>query len=82
MKTVNPTELVVYGTALAAGDFLPEAPATQTFVTVCEFKLTATFEGVTETYGGLTRRERAGPLLLRPHQQQLDADRGDGSAGG
>ncbi len=54
VKTVNPTELVVYGTALAAADFLPEAPATKTFVTVCEFKLTATFEGVTETYSGLT----------------------------
>jgi phage tail sheath protein FI len=54
VKAVGTDEIVVYGDALAAADFAVEAPATKTFVTVCEFRLTASFEGVTETFAGLT----------------------------
>jgi uncharacterized protein len=66
VKAVNPTELVVYGTALAAADFLPEllAPNNKTYVTVCEFRVTASFEGVTESFGGLTLENVPGRYFL------------------
>ena len=56
VKAVLPDQLVLFGTALAAGAFTPElvAPNDTTSVTVAEFKLTASFEGVTETFDGLT----------------------------
>ena len=56
VKAVLADQIIVYGTALAAAAFTPElvAPNDKTYVTVCEFGITATFEGVTETFSGLT----------------------------
>jgi hypothetical protein len=66
VKTVLPTELVVFGTALVAADFAPElvAPNNKTFVTVCEFSVTASFEGVTEKFDGLTLENIPGRHFL------------------
>ncbi|MBI5877218.1 MAG: phage tail sheath subtilisin-like domain-containing protein [Chloroflexi bacterium] len=42
------------GAALNAAAIAPQAPATTTVLSVCEFKLSATYGGVTEQFGGLT----------------------------
>ncbi len=65
VKTVLPGELVVFGTALAAAAFAPEGGVgSKTYVTVCEFRITATFEGVTETFAGLTLENVPGRYFL------------------
>jgi phage tail sheath protein FI len=46
--------LILKAPALTDTQVKHDAGGTVTVLTVCEFRLTATFEGVTETYGGLT----------------------------
>jgi phage tail sheath protein FI len=46
--------IVVFGDALINNDFLPQIVGVPTVVTVAEFRLSASFDGVTETYAGLT----------------------------
>src|SRR5947207_4559064 len=55
-KVVSVSGLVVTldGPAMAAADVAPQAPATVTYLSITEFRLTASYQGQTEQYSGLT----------------------------
>jgi phage tail sheath protein FI len=51
---VNGLVLTLAGPAMAAPDFAPQAPATNTYLFTAEFRLVASYKGQTEQYSGLT----------------------------
>ncbi len=51
---VNGNILTLSGAAMNAASITAVAPATETVVTVCEFAMTVSYDGVTETYPSLT----------------------------
>ncbi len=59
---VNGTIATLAGPALAS--VAPAAPATQTFVTVQEFALTASYDGVVESYDSLTLENVPGKFVV------------------
>jgi phage tail sheath protein FI len=61
---VNGTVLTLAGPALNAAAVAPSAPATTTIFSVCEFSLTASYDGATETYRGLTLEQVPGKYVV------------------
>lgn len=61
---VNGLVLTLDGAAMVAADVAPVAPATETIATVCEFALTASYDGVTETYPSLTLANVPGKYVV------------------
>lgn len=61
---VNGPVLTLDGPAMVAADVTPVAPATETIVTVCEFALTASYDGITETYPSLTLANVPGKFVV------------------
>jgi hypothetical protein len=61
---VNGTVVTLDGTALNAASVNPSAPATTTNFSVCEFSLTASYDGATETYRGLTLEQVPGKYVV------------------
>lgn len=57
---VNGPVVTLDGPALNAAAVNPSAPTTTTLFSVCEFSLTASYDGATETYRGLTLEQVAG----------------------
>jgi phage tail sheath protein FI len=54
VAAVNGPVLTLLGPAMAAGDVAPQAPATTTIVSTCEFNLTISYDVVNEPFSGLT----------------------------
>jgi len=54
VKAVNGPVLTLFGPVMAAADVAPQAPATDTILSTCEFNLTASYDVVNETFTGLT----------------------------
>jgi phage tail sheath protein FI len=54
VKSVDGTVLTLYGPALAAAGVAPQAPATATIFSTCEFKLVVSYEATVEQFSGLT----------------------------
>lgn len=61
---VNGTVVTLAGPALNAAAVAPSAPATTTVFSVCEFSLTASYDGVTETYRGMTLEQVPGKYVV------------------
>ncbi len=64
VKTVDGPVVTLLGPAIAANALDPQAPATTTVFSVCEFGLSASFEGVTEQYAGLTLEKVTGKYVV------------------
>ena len=60
---VNGPVLTLAGPVLAAGDFAPVAPATETILTMREFALTVSADGATETFPSLTLENVPGKFV-------------------
>lgn len=52
--------ITVDGPALAAADVAPQAPATTTAISTCEFRVVASYNGTMEQFAGLTLEKVAG----------------------
>ncbi|MBC7909100.1 MAG: phage tail sheath family protein [Pyrinomonadaceae bacterium] len=61
---ISGNALTVDGEVLALADLTPVAPATKTFVSTTEFRLSVSFEGVTEQFSGLTLANVPGRYYL------------------
>lgn len=61
---INGLTVELSGTALAAIDVTPAAPATEAVMRVCEFALTASYDGITETYPSLTLENVPGKFAV------------------
>lgn len=61
---VNGTVLTLSGPALTGPTLAPMAPATETVLTVWEFAMTVSFDGITETYPSLTLANVPGKYVL------------------
>ncbi|TIX49638.1 phage tail sheath C-terminal domain-containing protein [Alteraurantiacibacter aquimixticola] len=61
---VNGTIVTLSGQAMNAASIAPAAPATETVVSVCEFAMTVSYDGVTETYNSLTLANVPGKFVI------------------
>ncbi len=61
---VNGLTVELSGTQLAAVDVTPAAPATEAAMRVCEFALTASYDGITESYPSLTLESVPGKYVV------------------
>jgi uncharacterized protein len=61
---VNGTVVTLAGPTLNAAAVAPSPPSTITVFSVCEFSLTASYDGATETYRGLTLEQVPGKYVV------------------
>jgi uncharacterized protein len=61
---VNGPVLTLSGAPMTGVSVAPVAPATQTIITVCEFELSVSYDGITETYPSLTLANVPGKYVL------------------
>lgn len=64
VKSVDGTVLTLEGEQLADTDVAPEAPATTTIFSTCEFRLTCSYGGVVEQFNNLTIENIPGRYYL------------------
>ena len=64
VKAIDGTVITLLGPTIAVADLNPQAPATATALSACEFGLTVTYEGVSEQFSGLTLEKIAGKYAV------------------
>jgi phage tail sheath protein FI len=64
VKNVATNVITLEGAALNAAAVAPQPPATDTVVSTCEFRLTATYDGIVEQFSGLALENVAGKYCV------------------